>query len=66
MRPQGHERAGQPALLSLACDCTMYASLTGSQQQWLGSAAHGAAVPCLNLVVCMYVDCEKGLGQQAL
>ena len=66
MRPQGHERAGQPALLSLTCDCTMYASLKGCHQQWLGSAAHGAAVPCSNLVVSMYVDCEKGLGQQAL
>ena len=65
-RPQGHERAGQPALLSLTCDCTMYASLKGCHQQWLGSAAHGAAVLCSNLVVSMYVDCEKGLGQQAL
>ena len=66
MRPQGHEYAGQPDMLSLTCDCTMYASLKGHHQQWLESAAHGAAVPCSNLVVGMYVDCERGLGQQVL
>ena len=53
-------------MLSLTCDCTMYASLRGRHQQWLGSAAYGAAVTCSNLVTSLYVDCKRGLGEQAL